>query len=194
MTGFDQKSDLDLVRLFQTGDQSSFEEIVRRYQDRIYSLCRRILGNAGDAEDAAQDVFVKTYQNLQRFQPNASLYTWLYRIAVNTCVDYRRRPLFESLFRRSAEGEEVMFDPPSEAPSPERLYESTQIERALQRGLSRLSPKLRAALVLREVEGLSYERISEVLGVSVGTVKSRLSRAREDLVGQLRSIREEALK
>ncbi|OGW40319.1 MAG: hypothetical protein A2010_15815 [Nitrospirae bacterium GWD2_57_9] len=190
MTGMDQKNDSDLIRLFQGGDQTSFEEIVSRNQDRVYNLCRRILGNGHDAEDAAQDVFVKAYQNLHHFQPNAALYTWLYRIAVNTCIDYRRRPLFESLFRRNSEGEEVMIDAVSDQPSPERLYESAQNERLLQQGLAAISPKLRAAIVLREVEGLSYEEIADVLEVSLGTVKSRISRAREELLAQLQLIGE----
>lgn len=185
MTGPDDKNDIDLITLFQAGDQSAFDGILRRHQDRIYNLCLHILGNTHDAEDAAQDVFIKAYQSLHKFQPNASLYTWLYRIAVNTCIDYKRRPLFQSLFRRSPEGKEIMIDTPSHAPSPERLYESVQIERALQQGLAAISPKLRAAILLREVEGLSYEEISEVLDVSLGTVKSRISRAREELLEKL---------
>jgi RNA polymerase sigma-70 factor (ECF subfamily) len=116
-----------------------------------------------------------------KFRPEASLYTWLYRIATNTCIDYKRRPVFESLFGASEEGERLIHDRASDAPSPERLYQSKQINQALQEGLAKLSPKLRAVIVLLEIEGLSYEEIAETLDISLGTVKSRVARAREDL-------------
>ncbi len=173
--------DLKFIEAFKKGDTSAFEEIVLKYQDKIYNLCRHMLGNAHDAEDAAQDVFLKAYKALPKFQPDASLYTWLYRIAVNTCIDYRRKPLFASLFNRFEDGVDVMIDRPSYEPSPELLYDLKQAGRALWRSLARISPKLRAAIVLKEVEGLSYEEIAKVLDISLGTVKSRISRAREEL-------------
>jgi len=174
--------DVELIIRFRNGDQSAFVEIVLGSQNRIYNLCRRMLGNAHDAEDAAQDVFLKAYQALSRFEPGASLYTWLYRIAVNTCIDYKRKPFLESLFTRSDEGEEIMIDPPSGLPSPERLAESKQMEQILQKSLRKLSQKLRTAIILKEIEGLSYEEIAEVLDISMGTVKSRIARAREELL------------
>ncbi len=174
--------DLPLITRFKNGDETAFDEIVLAYQDRIYGLCRRLLGNAHDAEDAAQDTFVKAFQNLPKFQPQASLYTWLYRIAVNTCLDYRRKPFFDSLFRRTREGEELQYDLPTGEPSPERLAESRQMEQALWKSLAKLSQKLRMVIVLKELEGLSYEEISDVLDISLGTVKSRISRAREELL------------
>ena len=188
MSSPETTNDIALIRRFTTGDASAFEELVLRYQDRIYNLCRHMLGNAHDAEDAAQDTFLKAYRNLHKFQPDASLYTWLYRIAVNTCIDYKRKPFFESLFRRSDEGEESMIDVPSHAPSPERLYESKQMDRALWKSLGKLSAKLRAVIILKEIEGLSYEEIAAVLDISVGTVKSRISRAREELRGLMGEI------
>ena len=181
MTETPQNDDLDLITRFKSGDTDAFNELVLRHQDRTYNLCRHMLGNAHDAQDAAQDVFIKAYRNLAGFQPGASLSTWLYRIAVNTCIDYKRRPFFESLFKRTGEGEEVMVDYPSGEPSPERLYEAKETGFALQQGLAKLSPKLRAAIILKEVEGLSYEEIAEALDISIGTVKSRISRAREEL-------------
>ncbi len=174
--------DIELVIRFRKGDQSAFEDIVLGFQDRIYNLCRRMLGNAHDAEDAAQDVFLKAYQALPRFEPGASLYTWLYRIAINTCIDYKRKPFLESLFKRSDEGEEIMIDMPSGEPSPERLAESKQMEQTLQKSLGKLSQKLRTAIILKEIEGLSYEEIADVLDISMGTVKSRIARAREELL------------
>jgi len=180
-----------LINGFKDGDISSFEEIVLKYQDKIYNLCRHMLQNAHDAEDAAQDVFIKAYQNLNRFKPEASLLTWLYRIAINTCIDYSRKPFFESLFKTSKEGDVFAIDQLSNSPSPERLYESKQISHAIQLALGRLSEKLRTVIVLKEIEGFSYEEIAEILEVSIGTVKSRISRAREELKELLINFREQ---
>jgi RNA polymerase sigma-70 factor (ECF subfamily) len=174
-------NDLALIGRFQSGDPSAFGDIILKYQDKIYNLCRYMLGNADDAEDAAQDVFLKAYQALPKFQPNASLYTWLYRIASNTCIDYRRKPVLESLFGWSDEGETLILDRASDDPSPEKLYQLKQIDRALQECLGKLSPKLRAIIVLKEVEELSYEEMAETLDISMGTVKSRIARARGEL-------------
>jgi len=186
-----EADDLVLINRFKDGDASAFEEIVLKYQDKIYNLCCYILKDAHDAEDAAQDVFLKAYQNLNKFRPGSSLHTWLYRIAVNTSIDYRRKPLFESLFKSSKEGDVFVVDQPSDSPSPERLYESKEIGNTIQFALGRLSEKLRTVIVLKEIEGLSYEEISEVLDVSIGTVKSRISRAREELKKLLKKFREQ---
>lgn len=171
----------DLIAGFKRGDKSAFETIILEYQDRIYSLCLYMLGNKHDAEDAAQDTFIKAHQGLNNFRPEAALYTWLYRIAMNTCIDHKRRPFFESIFRRSDTGEEMVINLPSELPSPEKEYESRQIQVALQKALGKLSPILRAVIVLKEIEGLSYEEMANTLDVSIGTIKSRISRARDEL-------------
>ncbi len=174
-------ADVERIKRFKSGDEEAFAELVRCYQDRIYSLCRYMLKNRYDAEDAAQDTFIKAYRNLRNFKPKASFYTWLYRIAVNTCLDRQKRPLFASLFKWSAHGEESTIEAQSNKPSPEEICETRQLGQALHIGLNRLSPKLRAVIFLREIDGLSYEEIAEVLEVSVGTVKSRISRAKEEM-------------
>jgi RNA polymerase sigma-70 factor (ECF subfamily) len=183
----------DLIHIdrFKQGDASAFGEIVLKYQDKIYSLCRHMLGNAHDAEDAAQDVFLKAFQALPKFQPNASLYTWLYRIAINTCIDYKRRPIWESLFSSEEKEKSLVLDRASDAPSPERLYQSKQIDQGLHESLKKLSPKLRAVIILKEIEGLSYEEIADSLDISLGTVKSRIARAREDLKKSMNDFREQ---
>jgi RNA polymerase sigma-70 factor, ECF subfamily len=186
-----ENDDIDLITRFKGGDKSAFEEIVREYQDKIYNLCRHMLRDPHSAEDAAQDVFLKAYQALPKFMPEASLFTWLYRIATNTCIDYKRKPIFESLFGDSGGGERLVHDRASDAPSPERLYTSKEIDRALQEGLGKLSPKLRAIIVLKEMEELSYEEIAETLEISMGTVKSRIARAREELKKILMEYREQ---
>ncbi len=170
-----------VLERFKRGDTSAFKDIVLAYQDRIYRLCRYMLGDPHNAEDAAQDTFLKAYQSLKNFKPDASLYTWLYRIAVNTCIDYKRKSAFESLFKHTNNGEDIIAEEQSTEPSPEKLYESRQMTDALQKALKKLSQKLRTIIVMKEIEGLPYEDIARVLDISIGTVKSRISRAREEL-------------
>jgi RNA polymerase sigma-70 factor (ECF subfamily) len=166
----------DLTKRYGNSDLSLFEELVRKYQDRVYNLCRYMLRDPQDAQDAAQDVFLKAYKGLKNFRPEASLYTWLYRIAVNTCLDYKRKARRDAL-----KNEPLPEDLPWTEPFPAELYESLENTEAIQVALQKLPEKLRAAIVLREIEGLSYEEIADVLHASVGTVKSRISRAREEL-------------
>ncbi len=180
-----------IIERFKNGDSSAFGDIVLKYQDKIYNLCRHMLGNEHDAEDAAQDVFLKAYQALPKFQPKASLYTWLYRIATNTCIDYKRKPVWESLFGGPEEGNRLVHDRASDGPSPEKLYQSKQIEQVLQESLGKLSPKLRAIIILKEIEEQSYEEIADILDISIGTVKSRIARAREELQKLMKKFREQ---
>jgi RNA polymerase sigma-70 factor (ECF subfamily) len=173
----------DLIERFKQGDPSAFEALVRKHQDRIYNICRYMLQDPQIAQDAAQDVFLKAYRALKDFRPDASLYSWIYRIAINTCLDYRRKSR-----REEFSGEPLAGDLPSGEYSPHQLYESGEIRYSIQQALQKLPEKLRAAIVLREIEGLSYEEIAEVLHTSAGTVKSRISRAREQLRHLLRKI------
>jgi RNA polymerase sigma-70 factor, ECF subfamily len=168
--------DGDLIARFKGGDLSGFEELVRKYQDRVYNLCRYMIQDTHDAQDAAQDTFLKAYQNLKAFKPDASLYTWLYRIAVNTSLDYKKKSRPEQ-----AEDESVIDGLASTDASPEQRYQSKEIGQSIQLALQKLPEQLRAAIVLKEIEGLSYEEIADVLHKSIGTVKSRISRAREEL-------------
>jgi RNA polymerase sigma-70 factor, ECF subfamily len=185
------EEDNRIIERFKNGDPSAFGDIVLKYQDKIYNLCRHMLGNEHDAEDAAQDVFLKAYQALPKFQPKASLYTWLYRIATNTCIDHKRKPVWESLFSSAEEGERLVHDRASNDPSPEKLYQAKQIDQALRESLGELSPKLRAIIILKEIEGQSYEEIADILDISIGTVKSRIARAREELQKLMKKFREQ---
>ena len=182
--------DSGIVGRFKQGDAFVFEEIVLRYQDRIYNVCRSILDDQHDAEDAAQEVFLKAFQSLGKFKPDAALYTWLYRIAVNTCLDFKKSP-FSRLLKRLFDDEEGLKELPSQNPSPERTYTSKQMGARLNAALGKLPYKLRIAIVLKELEGLSYEEIALILDISTGTVKSRISRARERLQKSLKNFREQ---
>jgi RNA polymerase sigma-70 factor (ECF subfamily) len=170
------QEEYQLIKKFKAGDPSVFELIVQTYQDRIYNLCRYLLGNPQDAEDAAQEVFIKAFRNLKFFKPESSLYTWLYRIGVNTCLDHKRKSRPEP-FKEGFLNETF----PSTEPSPEQHYQSKKTGWAIQSAFNQLSKNSCAIIVLKEIEGLSYEEIAEVMDTSVGTVKSRLSRTREEL-------------
>ncbi|MBW7956753.1 MAG: sigma-70 family RNA polymerase sigma factor [Deltaproteobacteria bacterium] len=178
--------DDELITRSMAGDNAAFEALVKKYQDRVYNICRYMLG-AADAEDAAQDAFVKAYRHLDRFTPSPSFKAWITRIAVNSCLDYKRKPAHVSLAMTSREGDEYTLEPQSDSPGPEAALESKKAGEAISAALTGLSEKLRAVIVLYEIEGLSYEEISETLGISIGTVKSRISRAREELKRLLRS-------
>jgi RNA polymerase sigma-70 factor, ECF subfamily len=153
--------DIDLIRRFKGGDRPAFEELLRKYQDRIYNLCRYMLLDAEEAQDAAQDTFLKAYAALKNFKPDAAFYTWLYRIAVNTCLDHKRK--FRS---KPFQDQSLAEDLPSTEPSPERRYQSKEIGQTIQSALEQLSKKSRAVIVLKEVEGLSYEEMAAVLNTS----------------------------
>jgi RNA polymerase sigma-70 factor, ECF subfamily len=168
--------DRHLIDLFNRDPKPAFKSIVEKYQDRIFNLCVYMLRDREDARDAAQDVFLKAFRSLGEFKQEASLYTWLYRICVNTCLDYKKKSRPESL-----EDESFVEDMPSTSPSPEQQYQSKEIGQAIQKALQKLPTDLRATIVLKEIEELSYEEIAKTLGISMGTVKSRISRAREEL-------------
>ena len=178
-----------LIDRAQGGDKSAFEALVRKYQDRVYNICRYMLGPA-DAEDAAQDSFVKAYRNIGAFTPSPGFCAWVTRITINTCLDYKRRPRHLPLARISSEGDEYDLDEPFSGPGPEDLLASRQAGAVVEQAILRLSEKLRASLVLHEIEGFSYEEMASALGISIGTVKSRLFRAREELKKLLDSARE----
>lgn len=183
------QDELTLIENARQGDSSAFEALVLNYQDKVYNICRYMLG-PGDAEDAAQDSFIKAYRNLDRFTPKPGFSAWITRIAINTCLDYKRKPAHLSIVRTSGDGKEYEYEHASDGPGPEAALSTKQSALAVEKALTRLSDKLRAVLVLSDIEGLSYSEIAEALGISIGTVKSRLSRAREELKKLLQDSRE----
>jgi len=184
-----------LVARSRDGDRDAFEELVRRYERGIYNLAYRMMGNRDDAADLAQEAFVKAFESLHGFRGRASFQTWLYRIATNACLDeLRRRRRFRtrSLDRgfETDEGE-VVVEPGDPSPGPEERVQKREIQRAVHRAIGTLSPDHRAVVVLRDIKGLSYGEIAASLRISVGTVKSRLNRARSAL--KERFLKEELL-
>lgn len=163
---------VDLVEACQQGDRSAFRRLFEAYRVRVYSTARHILGSDAAAKDATQQVFLTVWREIGRVHPPDAFGTWLYRVAVNTCLNERRR-----LVRF------VDVEPPE--PSAAGGQEQAVLARQIEAALGRLSPKLRVPLVLRHIEGLAYDEIAEVLGCSLGTVCSRLSRAHRALAAAL---------
>lgn len=174
-------SDLELVRRFQAGKIEAFEELVRRYERKVYNIAYRMLGNEQDASEAMQDAFMRAYRFLGRFQFKSSFFTWLYRIATNVCLTRLRKrkpPEMVSLDEPGGESGDVPFEIADGRGSPEEVFRQKALREKLQAAVDGLPEEYRAVVVLRDLEGLSNEEASKVLKVSVPAVKSRLHRAR----------------
>jgi RNA polymerase sigma-70 factor (ECF subfamily) len=164
------------------GQTAAFGELVRRYQDRLFNTVYRLLDNADDAQDVVQEAFLNAYQSLNNFKGDALFFTWLYRIAVNTAISYKRKQ--RAVLSINTAGEHgAAIEPPdaSEFSQPGHALEQREEERRIQNALNRLSVEHRAVLVLKDMEGEKYETMAEVLGVPIGTIRSRLHRARLEL-------------
>ncbi len=159
------------------GDQDAFANIVETYQRPVYNLCYRMLGEALEAEDAAQETFWRAYQNLRRYDPNRSFPTWLLSIAAHYCIDQQRKRRFNTLALDILPEEDV----PDTAPSPEKVFGRLEEMGQLNRVLSKLGPQDRAAIILRYWYDFSEEEIARNLSLTVSAVKSRLFRARKEL-------------
>jgi RNA polymerase sigma-70 factor, ECF subfamily len=173
-------TDADLVSRAQAGRLDAFEELVRRHRLGTYRVALRMLGDESDAEDATQDAFVQAWRNLAGFRADAAFSTWMYRIVTNRCLNLlRARRRTEPLSERH------------EAPTarPDRIAEARWQVEDLRRAIARLTPEQRAPLVLRELEGCSYGQIAEALDLSIPAVKSRLHRARLELLAAMREWR-----
>ncbi|MDP6778953.1 MAG: sigma-70 family RNA polymerase sigma factor [Candidatus Latescibacteria bacterium] len=177
-------SEDDLVERSRNGDTEAFSELVERHQSRIYQTVYSMVRNRDDAEDLVQEVFLKAYRNLAGFSGGARFYTWLYRLGVNTCLDWRRRCQRRLKLWSDACGEEpvgcgVATMDSSEAP--DSRVSRREIREMLDGAMDVLRPEYRAALVLREIHGLSYKEIAYTQGYPVGTAKGRVFRAKSQL-------------
>jgi RNA polymerase sigma-70 factor (ECF subfamily) len=164
------------------GRTAAFGELVRRYQDRLYHCVYRLVDNAEDAQDVVQDAFLNAYQSLDRFKGDSQFFTWLYRIAFNTSISLKRKRRV-ALALRIGRAEPGVHEPldDSAASRPEHALEKAEQEQRIQQALNRLSPEHRMVLVLKDMEGQKYESMAELLQVPVGTIRSRLHRARMEL-------------
>ena len=176
--------DRELVEKAKAGDQSAFEQLVLDNQNKVYALALRLVNDREEAADLAQEAFVKAWQGLASFQGESSFSTWMYRLTTNVCIDHLRRQK-----RREGVEPAVSLDdensgwaePADRASDPQQVLEQSERGQALARGLAKLPDWQRRVLVLRELSGLSYQEIGEALDIDLGTVKSRIARARLNL-------------
>ena len=200
MRGTRQRGDEDLafVTLCQEGDADAFEHLVRRHQKRVLNIAYRIIGNYDEACEITQDAFVAAYNNIKGFQRKAKFSTWLYAICINLARNRRKR----LKTRRFREGRslddpiatpdgEIVVDPPASEPTPLERLEARDIRHHVQGCINTLDVEFKEVLVLRDIQGFSYEEISAMLKVPAGTVKSRLFRAREGVRDCLKKVRGE---
>lgn len=167
----------ELIARLQKRDEAAFEELIRQYEKKVYTLCFRMCGNSEDAEEAAQDAFLALWRGIDRFRQESSLSTWIYRLATNACIDTLRRRKKQS-GSVSLDDEELFVDAVDTSPQPQETVEHRETQKLLQEGLSALPEEYRKVLILREIEGLSYTEIAESASIELGTVKSRISRGR----------------
>jgi RNA polymerase sigma-70 factor (ECF subfamily) len=171
----------EFIGRLRAGDRTAFEELVRGHQHRVFGLALRMLGNPADAQDVAQEVFLRAHRALAAFRGEARLSTWLHTIASRLCLT--RLGAGERRFERH--GEETLARLTGSEPGPDRTLEQGELDEALHRAIAELPDERRIVVILRDVEGLAYEEIAQALDLPVGTVRSRLHRARLDLKEKL---------
>ena len=172
-----------LIQQAAAGDAAAFEALVLRYQTQVYSLAYRMVGNEADAQDLAQEAFVRAWRALDSFQFSSQFSTWLYRLTSNICIDFLRSQKKRKHISLTVlqDDEQQQWDMPDHRPLPEEQMIVAQEREALAKAIAALDPEYRQVLILRIVNDCSYQQISEIMGIREGTVKSRLSRAREQL-------------
>jgi len=179
-------SDEELVERFIGGETDSFTMLVERYEVRVYNIVYGIMGSRDEAEDLSQEVFIKVYKNLRHFKGKSKFYTWLYRITVNVCLSAQRKKSQSSRIVSMSRLSGVSANPgevelPDETFSPQKVFKDRELASNIQLAINSLPGILRITFILREFEDLSYRELARIFRCSMGTVKSRLSRARESL-------------
>jgi len=189
--------DLGLVQRVQKGDKTAFDLLVRKYQHKVVKLVTRYLRDPADAEDVAQEAFIKAYRAIPQFRGDSAFYTWLYRIAINTAknaiVSRDRSPVEFDLDLQNVEESNSMQARLADSETPESLLQTEEIRETVNRAIEALPEDLRTAIVLRELEGLTYEDIAQAMDCPVGTVRSRIFRAREAIDKRLSEVFEGGL-
>lgn len=187
-----KESDGELIARYKNGDMTAFDQIVRRHKTPLINFIYRFIGDPDEAEDLAQETFIRVYKNIRRYKHEmASFRTWMYRIAINLCKNElrnrSRRPRI--LINTAIGGQDSIGDPVEDildtAAGPDDQLEEKELQDALTRAISGLPEKLRIVLILRDIEGVPYEEISQTINRPVGTVKSRINRARLALRGKM---------
>jgi RNA polymerase sigma-70 factor (ECF subfamily) len=188
----DREIDRQLVARAQRGDKRAFELLVEKYQRKLARLLTRFIRDPAEVEDVTQEAFIKAYRALPAFRGDSAFYTWLYRIGINTAKNYlmamgRRAPTSTEVEAEEAEGYEE-GEQLRDINTPESVLLSNEIAKTVNATIERLPEELRTAIQLREIEGMSYEEIAKVMDCPIGTVRSRIFRAREAIAGELRPL------
>lgn len=177
-----------------TGDAAAFETLISSYQKKVYNIAYRMLGNIDDASEIAQEVFIKVFKSIRQFKGEAAFSTWVYKITVNMCLDeLRKRKKSRAVYIDEAvrlEDGEVEKQIPGELPGPEEMAEKNELRKIVENAIRRLDEKHRCVIVLRDIQGMSYEEIAQILNCPSGTIKSRINRARAALKDMLSSQKE----
>ncbi|ALC92589.1 RNA polymerase subunit sigma [Bacillus sp. FJAT-18017] len=179
------------IKQVKKGDQDAFAEIVEIYKDKLFQLAFRMLGNRHEAEDIAQEAFIRAYVNINSYNQEYKFSTWLYRIATNLCIDRIRKKkpdFYLDAEMAGTEGLNLYSRIPSETPLPEKELEKMELQETIQQEILKLPDKYRSAIVLKYIDELSLNEISEILDLPLGTVKTRIHRGREALRKQLRHV------
>jgi RNA polymerase sigma-70 factor (ECF subfamily) len=176
------EANLDLRDRASQGRHAAFEELVCRYQDRLFNTVYRLLGNAEDARDVVQEAFLNAFQSLDSFKGDSQFYTWLYRIAFNAAVSLKRKQhVALSMHGTGEDRGEIEPQDPSDYSQPDHALQRAEEERRVQQALVRLSSEHQAVLIMKDMDGQKYETMAKALGVPIGTIRSRLHRARLEL-------------
>ncbi|WP_041427239.1 sigma-70 family RNA polymerase sigma factor [Syntrophomonas wolfei] len=183
----------ELVEKAGRGDLRAFEDLLVHYQDRVFSHCLRLTANSDDAQDLAQEVFIQAFRAIKTFRHEADFGTWLHRITVNSWLNWQRRNKKLLIFSLdnpvNTSNGEVIRELAAGEDSPLEAVERQELSAAVRTALDRLAPEYRTVLILREMEGYSYEEIARMLDCSLGTVKSRISRGRRDIKKEIIKLR-----
>ena len=183
-TQFNTPEEDDLIKRASEGDRDAFGEIVKLYERLVYNTVKAKIGNEEDALDISQDIFIKVWRYIAKYRGDCRFSTWIYRISQNACLDFLRHAKYVATEPMPTyidkDGDEVTLEPrdSSESGSPEHSAVRNETVRAVRSAIDRLTPEQREIVILRDIEGYSYESISEMLGIEIGTVKSRINRAR----------------
>ena len=183
-----------MIQRLQKGDREAFNELVVQYEKQIINIAYGMLSDREDALDAAQEVFIKVYKNISSFKGQSSLTTWIYRITANVCNDILRKRQRSaktiSLYPSDDDDDNRQGEIADTSPTPEAVLEQSEAQRAVREGIASLSDDFRTVITLCDIEGCSYEKASQILGLPQGTIKSRLNRARNALRKKLSEKRE----
>ncbi len=187
---FDRHNDLKIIKKCKRGEEAAFEVLLNRYRNAIYNLCFRMVRNSEDARDLAQEIFIKVFSLLDRYDERYAFSSWLFRIGTNHCIDHLRRNRLRFLSldgSQDAEGEEFQLQLPASDPEPDTVLERKEALERLEEVIDELPPHYRVITLLRHDQQLAYEEIAQILELPLGTVKARIHRARNMIQSMLRA-------